>query len=197
MGGPSGKDWDPAIDYDEAQLAEMMKIVDNSIFHMARMETAEQFFARLKGRHGTRVIYDKALALARDALDSKRLSPLAAALVERHRAVVMAALHDDPVGIKPPTLEVIDACVDLANLGAAARFQSDAERERRRIAKAAAKSRKPPKTTEARRKLVKALSEKKKGGRLSKRACALRIRVELEKRGTKVSVRTVERDLEK
>jgi hypothetical protein len=29
MGGPSGKDWDPAIDYDEAQLAEMMKIVDN------------------------------------------------------------------------------------------------------------------------------------------------------------------------
>ena len=160
-------------------------------------ETAAQFFARLESRRGTRVIYDEALAWACDALNNKRLTPITTALVESYRGVVMAALRDDPLGIKPPTPEAIDACARLTALGAAARFQSDAERERRRIAKAAAESRKPPKKAEARRKLVKALSEKKKGGRWSNRARALWIRDELEKLETKVSVRTVERDLEK
>jgi len=114
--------------YDEAEWRELYPS-GGPIVRMGRMETAEQFFARLEGRRGTRVIYDEALAWARDALDSKLLTPTAAVLVESHRALVMAALRDDPHGTKPPTREVIDACMRLAKVGAVARFAPAAEKE--------------------------------------------------------------------
>ena len=53
----------------EAQWRELFPS-SGLIVLMGRMETAEQFYASLEGRRGTRVLYDEALAWARDAVES-------------------------------------------------------------------------------------------------------------------------------
>jgi hypothetical protein len=103
---------------------------DDPIFiRKGRMETGDQFFSRLAARRGIHLFYDEALLWGRDALESKRLSLVAAALVESDRARVIAASRDDPLGVKPPTLEVIEACMQLVKVGVVARFAPEAEIE--------------------------------------------------------------------
>jgi hypothetical protein len=99
------------------------------VVRMGRMETAEQFFARLEGQRGRRVVIDKALAWARDAVESGLLSPFHQASVETDRAVVLAALAADPRGVIEPSPEIRAACTRLRDLGRQARLQPLVEAE--------------------------------------------------------------------
>ena len=67
---------------------------------------------------------DNALAAARDALEGK-LTFIARAYVEEAQAIVRSALADDPLGIKPLTPHVMEACQLLERFGAAARMQAE------------------------------------------------------------------------
>jgi hypothetical protein len=90
----------------------------------ARAETAEQYFARVEGRRGTRVLLDNALAAAWQALQGD-LTPIARACVEADRAVVRQARDDDPLGVIPPSPETLAACVRLENMGVAVRIAAE------------------------------------------------------------------------
>ena len=91
-------------------------------------ETAAQFLDRVEKLRGTRVTLDNALAASLDLLEAPAgaLTPYARALVETDRAIVRQARDDDPLGIKPPSTEVLEACLRLERMSMAVRVQTGA-----------------------------------------------------------------------
>ena len=99
------------------------------IVRLRGKETAEEFFARREAQRGACVDYDDALSWARDAVESGLLSLFHQASVEADRALVLAALAADPLGIIKPSPGVRAACTRLRDLGRDARLQLLVEAE--------------------------------------------------------------------
>ena len=74
-----------------------------------QMLTAEQFFALQEARRGTRLPLDDALSWAL-WVNRDRLGPMAGALFDAYRAIVVKARDNDPLGIIPASPEVEEAC---------------------------------------------------------------------------------------
>jgi hypothetical protein len=90
--------------------------------------TGTEFYAKALERRGTRAPLDNALAAARDALEGK-LKFIARAYVEEAQAIVRSALADDPLGVKPLTPRVMEACRLLEHFSAVARTQAHMQTE--------------------------------------------------------------------
>jgi hypothetical protein len=66
------------------------------------------------------LLYDEALASLFDARRG-RLTPHASIETEAARALVREARANDPLGVKVPSADVLQACIWLIRLGASAR----------------------------------------------------------------------------
>jgi hypothetical protein len=91
------------------------------------MLTAKEFFARQKGRRGTRTDLDEALSWALWADDSD-LAPMVRARFDAYRALVLKALACDPLGIIEASPEVKEACHWRSEIGKTARTQAETMR---------------------------------------------------------------------
>jgi hypothetical protein len=81
-----------------------------------QMLTGPQFYARQEERRGTRLLLDDALSWAL-WVNRDRLVPMAGALFDAYRALVVKALDNDPLGILPASPEVEEACRWLNEIG--------------------------------------------------------------------------------
>jgi hypothetical protein len=164
--------------------------------HKGRAETGAQFFARRIAERGNRYVLDEALASARDALESAKLTSTARACIEADRAIVREAQRD---GALSPEAHV--ACMRLVKFGVVVRFQSEAEHMRTRPATDARRG-KPNKKTEALRGEIEALC---KGRSLDARGLARQLLKKLKLPNTRLraiqrhlaSFRAAQRGLEK
>jgi hypothetical protein len=126
----------------------------------------------LRAGAGSASKYDEALAWARDAVESGLLSRF---YVETDRALVLAALAADPLGIIEPSLEVDAACTRLRDFGRQVRLQAE------RVNRSAANAR----------------SGRDSRNVVKRRAAVEEIKADLKRRGKRVTAQRVANELAK
>jgi hypothetical protein len=169
----------------------------------AKAETGVEFYNRMEARRGTRLTLDESRAAARDAFEGK-LPAIARASIEADLKVVVAALDNDPLGIRELSPETLKASVRLIRIGGATRSSAEArtvtqveEREHRTEAAAKARASRPSrdsKKAEERRELIRE-TLLAKSWRADQRGMAQKITKALAAKGLTVSRRTVHDDL--
>jgi hypothetical protein len=91
------------------------------------MKSADEVYAKVSARRGTRAPLDSALAAACDAVKGK-LTFIARAYVDEALVIVLNALSDDPLGFRPLAPRVMEACQLLERFGAAVRTRRTCRR---------------------------------------------------------------------
>ena len=195
-----------AVARDEAKPQPDSASPGGPVIRMGRMETPAQFHARVTARRGTRAIYDEALAWARDALDSGLLAPFQRAGVEADRALVLAALHGDPLGVIEPSPGARAASARLIEIGHKTRLQRAIEKETKQRGTAKARAERSGRDSRAvikRRDALKAIVAdlKRRGKRVTAQRAADELAKITDKTGKRVypyaSRRTVADDLKR